>query len=87
MSAESRSRTNPFDNGAASLAHLTHAHLKQRGCLGDAWFLDEVFIEIRGELHDLWRAVDEGGDTIDFLMQKRRNKEAARRFFRKLLKG
>jgi len=45
-----------------------------------------VFIKIRGKLHDLWRAVDQDGDTIDILVQKRRNKIAAKRFFRKLLK-
>ena len=55
--------------------------------MGDDWYLDEVFIKIQGELHYLWRAVDEDGDTIDILVQKRRNKQAAKRFFRKLLKG
>ena len=60
---------------------------KRGGRLGDNWYLDEVFIKIQGELHHLWRAVDQDGDTIDILMQKRRNKQAAKRFFRKLLKG
>jgi len=60
---------------------------KGQGRLGDTWYLDEVFIKIRGELHYLWRAVDQDGDTIDILVQKRRNKAAAKRFFRKLLKG
>ena len=60
---------------------------KRQGRLGDTWYLDEVFIKIRGELHYLWRAVDQDGDTIDILVQKRRNKQAAKRFFRKLLKG
>ncbi len=46
-----------------------------------------MFIKIRGELYYLWRAVDQDGDTIEFLVQKRRNKQAAKRFFRKLLKG
>ena len=46
-----------------------------------------MFIKIHGELHYLWRAVDQDGDTIDILVQKRRNKAAAKRFFRKLLKG
>jgi putative transposase len=55
--------------------------------LGDTWFLDEVFVKICGELHYLWRAVDQDGDTIDILVQKRRNKKAAIRFYRKLLKG
>ncbi len=60
---------------------------KRRGQLGDTWFLDEVFVTIGGQLQYLWRAVDQDGDTIDILVQKRRNKRAAKRFFRKLLKG
>ena len=64
-----------------------HKLNKRRGRLGDTWFLDEVFVTIRGKLHYLWRAVDQDGDTIDILVQKRRNKRAAKRFFRKLLKG
>ena len=60
---------------------------KRRGQLGDTWFLDEVFVTIRGKLHYLWRAVDQDGDTLDMLVQKRRNKHAAKRFLRKLLKG
>ncbi len=66
-----------------------YAHkIKNRGGrLGDTWYLDEVFIKIRGEHVYLWRAVDQDGDTIDLLVQKRRNKQAAKRFFHKLLKG
>ena len=60
---------------------------KRHGHLGDTWYLDEVFITIRGERVYLWRAVDQDGDTIDILIQKRRNKRAALLFFRKLLKG
>jgi putative transposase len=54
---------------------------------GDKWFLDEVFVRIRGKLHYLWRAVDQHGNVLDVLVQSRRNKTAAKRFFRKLLKG
>ena len=54
---------------------------------GDKWFLDEVFVRIRGKLHYLWRAVDQHGNVLDVLVQGRRNKKAAKRFFRKLLKG
>jgi putative transposase len=60
---------------------------RRQGRQGDTWYLDEVFIKIRGELNYLWRAVDQDGDTIDILVQKRRNKLAAKRCFRKLLKG
>ncbi len=51
------------------------------------WHLDEVFRKITGKLHELWRAVDRQGNVLDILLQKRRNKGAAKKFFRKLLKG
>jgi putative transposase len=54
---------------------------------GDKWHLDEVFLAINGERHYLWRAVDQDGDGLDILVQRRRNKKAAKKFFRKLLKG
>ena len=54
--------------------------------LGDRWHLDEVFLKINGRLHYLWRAVDQDGDVLDILVQSRRNKQAAKKFFRKLLK-
>jgi putative transposase len=53
---------------------------------GDKWHLDEVFIKINGRLQYLWRAVDQDGTVLDILVQSRRNKAAARRFFRRLLK-
>lgn len=40
-----------------------------------------------GRLHYLWRAVDQDGDVLDILVQTRRDKKAAKKFFRKLLKG
>ena len=46
-----------------------------------------MFIRIRGVRHYLWRAVDETGVVLDILVQRRRNAKAAKRFFRKLLKG
>jgi putative transposase len=54
---------------------------------GDRWHLDEVFIRINGRTHYLWRAVDQEGDVLDILVQSRRDKKAAKKFFRKLLKG
>ncbi len=62
--------------------------LKRReGRLGDTWYLDELFVTIQGQWQYLWRAVDQDGDVIDILVQPRRNRRAAKRFFRKLLKG
>ncbi len=60
---------------------------RRQGRLGDIWYLDEVFVKIRGERHYLWRAVDQDGDVIEILVQRYRNARAASRFFRKLLKG
>src|SRR5271168_2490195 len=54
---------------------------------GDKWHLDEVFVKINGITHYLWRAVDQHGTVLDVLVQSRRNAKAAKRFFRKLLKG
>jgi putative transposase len=54
---------------------------------GDKWHLDEVFLTINGQHHYLWRAVDQDGHVLDILVQRRRDKIAAKTFFRKLLKG
>ena len=54
---------------------------------GDRWHLDEVFLKINGRLHYLWRAVDQDGDVLDILVQTNRDKTAAKKFFRKLMKG
>ncbi len=53
----------------------------------DKWHLDEVFLKINRQQHYLWRAVDQDGNVLDILVQSRRNKAAAKKFFRKLLKG
>ncbi|BCG04719.1 hypothetical protein PPGU19_092870 (plasmid) [Paraburkholderia sp. PGU19] len=49
--------------------------------------LDEMFVTLRGEPYLLWRAVDEHGAELDVLVQKRRDKAAARRFFRRVLRS
>src|SRR5215468_2521459 len=54
---------------------------------GDKWHLDEVFIRIQGVQHYLWRAVDQNGIALDILVQDRRDAKAAKRFFKRLLKG
>ena len=54
---------------------------------GDHWYMDEIStVTIHGTRMYLWRAVDQDGDLIDVLVQKRKDKRAARRFFRKMLK-
>ena len=44
-------------------------------------------MKINGTIHYLWRAVDQDGNVLDILVQSRRNAVAAKKFFRKLLKG
>jgi putative transposase len=67
--------------GASYAAQLK----RRRPKLGDKWFLDEVFLKINGMQHYLWRAVDQTGAVIDILVQPKRDRFAAMRFFRKLL--
>jgi len=54
---------------------------------GDKWHLDEVFVQINGAQPYLWRAVDQDGNVLDILVQSRRDKRAATKSLRKLLKG
>jgi putative transposase len=53
---------------------------------GDKWHLDEVIITIAGEKQWLWCAVDQVGFVLDVLVQSRRDKKAAKRLLRMLLK-
>ena len=52
---------------------------------GDTFFIDEVFVKIDGKQHYLWRAVDQDGEVVDVLLQRRRDSKAAKRFFKRLL--
>ncbi|MBA3405721.1 MAG: IS6 family transposase [Gemmatimonadaceae bacterium] len=60
---------------------------RRRAKTGDKWHMDEVFLKINGKTSYLWRAVDQHGNVLDILVQSRRNKAAARKFLRKVLKG
>jgi len=59
---------------------------KKRPKSDGRWHLDEVFVSIRGQQMYLWRAVDSEGEVLDILVQKRRDKRAALKLMRKLLK-
>ena len=50
------------------------------------WHLDEVYLKIDGRMVYLWRAVDGEGEVLDVLVQSKRNKHAALKLMRKLLK-
>ena len=66
-------------------AHFANCIRRDRPAPSDNWHLDEVVIPIRGRKHWLWRAVDANGDTLDILVQTRRNAKAAKRFLARLI--
>ena len=50
------------------------------------WHIDEVFVRVGGRQMYLWRAVDAEGEVLDVLLQSKRGKNAASKFFRKAMK-
>jgi putative transposase len=52
----------------------------------DHWHLDEMVIVIQRKRYWLWRAVDNEGEVLDFLVQSRRDAKAAKKLMKKLLK-
>ena len=65
---------------------LEAAHRKRRKPCGTSWRMDETYIKVKGEWVYLYRAVDTVGDTVDFLLTRKRDKKAALRFFRKAIR-
>ncbi len=59
---------------------------RMRPTPSDYWHLDELVIVVRGRRHWFWRAVDNEGEVLDFLVQPKRNARAALKLMRKLLK-
>src|SRR5437879_2941436 len=57
----------------------------RRHVVGDRWHVDETYLKVRGNWRYLFRAIDQFGQVIDVLLSRRRNTEAARRFFTQAL--
>lgn len=68
--------------GPAIAANVRSRRVQPSG----TWHLDEVFVRIGGKRTYLWRAVDDEGEVLEVLAQPRRNKRAALKLMRKLLK-
>ena len=66
-------------------AHFATCIRRDRPRPNDKWHMDEVVIPINGVKHWLWRAIDANGDTLDILVQTRRNAKAAKRFLARLI--
>lgn len=50
-----------------------------------SWRVDETYIKVKGEWKYLYRAVDSTGNTVDFMLSAKRDRKAAKRFFKKAL--
>ncbi len=68
------------------MKYVRRLNKKHQG-FGDTFFIDEVFVRIDGKHHYLWRAVDQDGEIVDVFLQRRRDGNAAKRFFKRLLKA
>jgi IS6 family transposase len=58
-----------------------------RHSVGDRWFVDETYVRVAGAWRYVYRAVDQHGQVIDVNVSKRRNVDAATRFFETMLAG
>jgi putative transposase len=72
--------------GKFGSAYARRIRVLSKGAFADKWHLDEMVVSIKGRKHWLWRAVDANGYGLDALVQTRRNRKAALRLMRKLLK-
>jgi putative transposase len=68
--------------GRVYAVRIRQRRQRPSGC----WHLDEVFVRVGGKIHYLWRAVDDEGEVLDLLVQSRRDRKAALRLLRRLLK-
>ena len=50
------------------------------------WHLDEMFVRINGQIHYLWRAVDQEGEVLECYVTKSRDRQSALKFLRKTMK-
>jgi putative transposase len=60
---------------------------KRKYRVGDSWRMDETYVKVGGKDRYLYRAVDKEGNTVDFLLTKRRQKMSAQKFFNKAIEN
>lgn len=53
--------------------------------LGSSWRIDETYIKIKGDWHYLYRAADKKNETVDFMLSKKRDEDAAKKFFERAI--
>lgn len=59
--------------------------LRYKKPVQQSWHIDETYIKIKGQWYYLYRAIDRQGKTVDFMLTKQRDMQAARRFFKKAI--
>ena len=64
---------------------LEKAFRRCKRAVGKSWRVDETYVKVRGTWKYLYRAVDKAGNTVDFLLRAKRDKEAARRYFERAI--
>ena len=91
-SAVSTLATRPFDSGGTGLARCSPPRFvsdASRTCAAirsGRWHLDEVFVKINGKLCYLWRAVDHEGEVLEAVVTARRDKAAAIKLLKRIMK-
>ena len=66
---------------------LESAFRKRKKRVGTSWRMDETYIKVNGKWVYLYRAVDQYGQTIDYLLRAKRDTQAAKRFFKKAIEN
>lgn len=69
---------------APQIEQKARKHLKSTN---DSWRVDETYIKVKGKWKYLYRAVDSNGNTLEFMFSAKRDTQAAKRFFKKVLKA
>jgi putative transposase len=65
---------------------LEEAFRRRKRLVGYSWRMDETYIKVKGQWYYRYRAVDKGGQTIDFLLTPQRDEPAAKRFLTKAIR-
>ncbi len=70
-------------------APMVSERLRARRCgtAGQSWYLDETYIKVGGRWCYLYRAIDRAGNLLDSMLSEHRDRQAARRFLRRLVAG
>ncbi len=67
--------------------HIERQFRKRKKSVGRRWRMDETYIKVKGKWRYLYRAVDKDGNTVDFLLTKRRQRMSAQSFLIKAIEN